>query len=135
PSWAVYLFAFAAALATGLIFGAVPARQIWNADPNQALRGGTLSPVLGRRWALRDALLAIQIALCCLLVTASFVSLRGLAKTFSCRWASILTASLWPHSIFNSLITTVPKLEWCNSACGNRTPNCRELQRRRTETR
>ena len=82
PSWAVYLFAFAAALATGLIFGAVPARQIWNADPNQALRGGTLSPVLGRRWALRDALLAIQIALCCLLVTASFVSLRGLAKTF-----------------------------------------------------
>lgn len=82
PNWLVYFFAFAAALVTGLIFGAVPARQIWNADPNQALRGGSLSPILGQRWALRDALLAVQIALCCLLVTASFVSLRGLARTF-----------------------------------------------------
>jgi predicted permease len=81
-SWPVYFFAFAAALATGLIFGAVPARQIWNADPNLALRGGASTPILGRRWALRDALLGIQIALCCLLVTASFVSLRGLARTF-----------------------------------------------------
>lgn len=81
PNWGVYFFAFAAALATGLIFGLVPARQIWNADPNLALRSGS-TPILGRRWALRDALLAVQIALCCLLVTASFVSLRGLARTF-----------------------------------------------------
>lgn len=81
PNWGVYFFAFAVALATGLIFGLVPARQIWNADPNLALRSGS-TPILGRRWALRDALLALQIALCCLLVTASFVSLRGLARTF-----------------------------------------------------
>ena len=37
----------------------------------------------GRRWALRDVLLAAQIALCCVTVTAAFVALRGLSKTLS----------------------------------------------------
>ena len=37
----------------------------------------------GRRWALRDVLLAAQIALCCVTVTAAFVSLRGLGKAMT----------------------------------------------------
>ena len=37
----------------------------------------------GRRWALRDVLLAAQIALCCVTVTAAFVSLRGLGKALT----------------------------------------------------
>ena len=37
----------------------------------------------GRRWALGDVLLAAQIALCCVTVTAAFVSLRGLGKALT----------------------------------------------------
>ncbi len=40
-------------------------------------------PFAGRRWALRDCLLAAQIALCCVTVTAAFVSLRGLGKALT----------------------------------------------------
>jgi len=36
---------------------------------------------VGRRWALRDVLLAAQTALCCVTVTAASVSLPGLGKT------------------------------------------------------
>ncbi len=38
---------------------------------------------VGRRWALRDVLLAAQVALCCVTVTAAFVSLRGLGKAMT----------------------------------------------------
>src|SRR5207302_3177014 len=44
--------------------------------------GGSQSHA-GRRWALRDVLLAAQIALCCVTVTAAFVSLRGLGKALT----------------------------------------------------
>jgi hypothetical protein len=136
----VFAFAFAAALATGLLFSIAPARQAWNADPNEALKGmpaggfgarraigakgakgakrasdasrawrgpgsrqvegapgaipvtrapradrGRLSAGIfrSRRWALRDLVLAAQVILCCLLLTACFVALRGLARALS----------------------------------------------------
>lgn len=82
PDRAVYFFGFAVAVLTGLIFGTIPARQIWKTDPNHALRSGSSPSLIGRRWAIRDLLLGFQIAICCLLVTASFVSLRGLERTF-----------------------------------------------------
>jgi predicted permease len=98
PDFLVYAFASLLAVATGVIFGVIPARQAWKTDPNQTMKaaGGT---VFGsHRFALRDVLLAIQIALCCLLVTASFVSLRGLQKTFTLplgiRPEGVVTASL-----------------------------------------
>lgn len=76
----VFGFTFAVALFTGLIFGIVPARAAWETDPNQGLKGG-LRNSPARRWALRDLLLAAQVALCCLLVTSSFVALRGMARS------------------------------------------------------
>jgi hypothetical protein len=66
----------------GLLFGVVPLRQIFKTDPNEAIKSGG-SPSAGRRWALRDVLLAAQIALCCVTVTAAFVSLRGLGKAMT----------------------------------------------------
>ncbi len=83
PDFLVYAFASLLAVATGVIFGVIPARQAWKTDPNQTMKaaGGAVSD--SHRFALRDVLLAIQIALCGLLVTASFVSLRGLQKTFT----------------------------------------------------
>jgi hypothetical protein len=67
----------------GILFGVMPLRQIFKADPNDAIKSGGSQTTAGRRWALRDALLAAQIALCCITITAAFVSLRGLAKTMT----------------------------------------------------
>jgi len=83
PDRVVYLFAAALAIITGALFGIIPARQVWKTDPNQTMKaaGGTVPGQ--RRFAFRDILLTVQIALCCLLVTASFVSLQGLRKTYA----------------------------------------------------
>lgn len=80
PHWTVFVFAALLALATGLLFGLIPARQIWKTDPNETLKaaGSTSSPT--RSW-FRSGLLTLQIALCCLLVTSSFVALRGLSRS------------------------------------------------------
>jgi predicted permease len=82
PDLTVYTFALLVAVVTGVLLGLLPARQVWNTDPNHALRSAGSSPLVSRRWALRDVLLGVQIALCCLLVTASLVSLRGLVRAF-----------------------------------------------------
>ena len=82
PDLSVYAFALFVAVVTGVLLGVLPARQVWNTDPNHALRSAGSSPLVSRRWAMRDVLLGVQIALCCLLVTASLVSLRGLVRAF-----------------------------------------------------
>ncbi len=82
PQPSLILLAFAISLVTGLVFGLMPLRQIFKSDPNDAIKSGSQSSG-GRRWALRDVLLAAQIALCCITVTAAFVSLRGLSKALT----------------------------------------------------
>jgi predicted permease len=83
PDAIVYLFAALLAVGTGMLFGLIPARQIWKTDPNQTMKSAGSSVSKKGRFALRDLLLVVQIALCCLLVTASFVALRGLNRTFT----------------------------------------------------
>jgi predicted permease len=73
------LFSFVAAV----LFGMMPLRQILKANPNDAIKSGVGPSSAGRRWALRDVLLAAQIALCCITVTAAFVALRGLGKSLN----------------------------------------------------
>lgn len=80
PDQRVMLFALAASLVTGLIFGIAPARRAVQSDPNRSLRGSAPGKSRQHRWAGRDFLLAGQVALCCFLVTASFVSVRGLGR-------------------------------------------------------
>ena len=83
PQPSLILMAFLISVLAAVLFGAMPLRQIFKTDPNDAIKsGGILSPA-GRRWALRDVLLAAQIALCCVTVTAAFVSLRGLGKAMT----------------------------------------------------
>ena len=77
--WRVFLFALASAMAAALLFGSVPAWRASRTDPNAALRG--VSATWGRnRLALRDVLVIVQVALCFVLVSASFLSLRGLQQ-------------------------------------------------------
>lgn len=74
----VYFAAIACTLGCALFFGMVPARQVWRSHPAQTLRSGPASALRLRRFALRDILLGVQIAICTLLVTASLVAVRGM---------------------------------------------------------
>ena len=77
--WRVFLFAMASSMAAALLFGSAPAWRASKTDPNTALRGA--SATWGRnRLALRDLLVIVQVALCFVLVSASFLSLRGLQR-------------------------------------------------------
>jgi predicted permease len=82
PEPALILVGLLLSLLAGIVFGMIPLRQIFKADPNDAIKSGTQASA-GDRWALRDLLLAGQIALCCVTVTAAFVSLRGLGKSLT----------------------------------------------------
>jgi len=83
PQPSLILVALLISVLAGVLFGVMPLRQIFKADPNEAIKSGGYQFVRGRRWALRDVLLAAQIALCCVTVTAAFVSLRGLGKALT----------------------------------------------------
>ena len=79
PDWRVFLFALTGSIAAAGIFGTAPAWRASRTDPNAALRGA--SATFGRsRLALRDVLVIVQVALCFVLVSASFLSLRGLQQ-------------------------------------------------------
>jgi predicted permease len=77
----VYAIAFALTLASGILPGLLPSRQIWRVNTTQALKSSVGAPGLLRRLSLRDILLGIQITVCALLVTASLVALRGMERT------------------------------------------------------
>ena len=80
PDATVYTLALLLSLASGLLFGAVPVRQILRTDPYQVIKSGSTGGV-GRRLTPRDVLLAVQIAVCAVLITSSMVALRGLFHT------------------------------------------------------
>ncbi len=81
PDLRTYLVALVLALLSGLLFGMVPVRQILRSDPWQIIRAGSSGMGGLRRFTLRDLLLAFQIAICAVLVTASLVAVRGLARS------------------------------------------------------
>lgn len=83
PQASLIAMAFGISLLAGLVCGVMPLRQIFKADPNEAIKSGSSQVNVGSRWALRDVLLAAQIALCCVTVTAAFVSLRGLSRSLT----------------------------------------------------
>ena len=81
--WRVVVFAVAISTIAGLLFGVAPARFASATDPNLALKGSAPSLAGGRRWTFRDALIAVQVALCFVLVTACVLSARGLQRALS----------------------------------------------------
>jgi predicted permease len=83
PEPSLILVGLGISVLAGVLFGVMPLRQIFKTDPNEAIKSGGNQSAAGRRWALRDVLLAAQIALCCVTVTAAFVSLRGLGKAMT----------------------------------------------------
>ena len=81
PDPVVYAVALLLSLASGIVFGMLPARQIWKIDATQAMKATPAGVAFFRRLTLRDVLLAVQITICTLLVTASLVALRGMGRS------------------------------------------------------
>lgn len=80
PDWRIYIVAVVLALLSGLLFGMVPVRQVLRASPYEVVKAGS-SARKGRRVTVRDGLLALQIAICAVLVTASLVAVRGMYRS------------------------------------------------------
>jgi len=84
----VLLFAIGASVAVGILVGIAPARFATRLDLNQSLKGHTDLAIRTRRLQGRDVLVAIQVALCVVLLHASLLAMRGLqrASTASLGW-------------------------------------------------
>jgi predicted permease len=80
PDAHVYAVALLLTLISGFLFGAVPVRQVLRTDPYQIVKSGSRS-AWGRRITVRDLLLAVQIAICAVLITSSMVAVRGLMRS------------------------------------------------------
>ena len=81
PDGKVYAVGLLLSLGSGILFGLLPARQIWRTDAAQVMKSGSATIAAFRRFTLRDLLLGVQIALCTLLVTASLVAMRGMQRS------------------------------------------------------
>ena len=81
PDARTYLVALALALVSGFLFGIVPLRQVLKADPYQGIKAGATGFAGTRRITLREVLLALQIAVCAVLVTSSLVAVRGMVRS------------------------------------------------------
>ena len=79
PDATVYGIALLLSVVSGLLFGAVPVSQVLRTNPYEVVKAGSTARV-GRRITARDILLAVQIAICAVLVTSSMVAVRGLER-------------------------------------------------------
>jgi predicted permease len=80
PDATVYGLALLLSLVSGFLFGAVPVSQVLRTNPYEVVKSG-LSARAGRRLTAREVLLAVQIAICAVLVTSSMVAVRGLVRS------------------------------------------------------
>ena len=74
------LFTFAVSIASGLVFGAVPAWQSARASLHDALQQHTRAAVSGRSRFSRDALVVLQVAAALVLLVSAGLMLRTLAN-------------------------------------------------------
>lgn len=81
PDARTYAVALLLAVASGLLFGIFPVRQVLRADPWHVIRSGMGDPAELRHFSLRDLSLVAQIAICAVLVTSSLVAVRGLLQS------------------------------------------------------
>jgi predicted permease len=80
PDAKVYVVAVLLAIVSGLLFGAVPVKQVLRTNPYEVVKSGS-NTIAGRRMGAREVLLVVQIALCSVLVTSSLVAVRGLMRS------------------------------------------------------
>jgi len=84
PDAKVYGVAVGLALLSGVLFGAVPVRQVLRSSPYEVVKAGTGTSVR-KRINAREILIVVQIAICGVLVTSSLVAVRGLVRSLDAR--------------------------------------------------
>lgn len=77
PNATLYAVGSLLSVASGFLFGAVPVGQVLRTDAYQVIKVGSSAGV-GKKITARDVLLAVQVALCAVLITSSLVAVRGL---------------------------------------------------------
>jgi predicted permease len=82
PDARIYGIALLLSVASALLFSVVPVKQVLRIDPYQVIKSGSTGAA-GRRLTARDLLLGVQVAICAVLVTASFVAVRGLQRALN----------------------------------------------------
>jgi predicted permease len=82
PDAKIYGVALILTLVSGFLFGIIPVRQVMRASAYEIVKAGS-SGRAGRRLAVREVLLVVQIAICAVLVTSSMVALRGLERSMN----------------------------------------------------
>ena len=78
PDWRVLVFTLVVAVATGVVFGLVPAVRASRPDLVPALKDGSATGKR-RRFELRDALVVVQVAVSIVLVVGGALMVRSLA--------------------------------------------------------
>jgi len=76
--WRIVLYTVVLSIGIGLVVGLWPARRASRADINAMLRQGVTSTAGSATWGKRNALLAVQIASCTVLLTAAGALLGGM---------------------------------------------------------
>jgi len=118
PDAKVYAVAVLLALASGLLFGAVPVRQVLRTNPYEVVKAGNGASA-GKRLGARDVLLVVQIAICAVLVTSSLVAVRGLMRSL--------------HAHFGFDIENIMLAETDLSAAGYKDDRAPAMQKRMIE--
>jgi len=80
PDARLYVVALLLSLVSGFLFGMVPVRQVLQANPYEVVKSAAVRRFT-RVFSVRDLLLALQVALCAVLVTSSLVAIRGLLRS------------------------------------------------------
>ena len=120
----LYLAGLVLTVGSALLFGMVPARQVWRSSPLEMIKSGSANLPQLHRFAPRDLLLGLQIVICTLLVTASLVAVRGMLRAlhaplgFEPRGAMLLGMDLSQAEQADSVALTKELLEAVQSIPG-----------------
>jgi len=120
----LYLAGLALTVGSALLFGMLPAREVWRSSPLEMMKSGPANLLHFRRFAPRDLLLGVQIVICTLLVTASLVAVRGMLRAlhaplgFQPQGAMLLAIDLSQAEQPDSLAFTKKMLEAVRSIPG-----------------
>jgi predicted permease len=94
PDWRLLAYALAIVFATTLIAGLIPALRATRTDANTALKQGA-PQILARRWTLRNSLVAGQLAVSIVLLSAGFVFIENLVKAATVNPGFDLQHTVW----------------------------------------
>jgi macrolide transport system ATP-binding/permease protein len=81
PDFRTYSIALLLALLSAFVLGTIPVRQVLAADAYQVIKASAATRF--GRFTVRDVMLAVQIAVCALLISASLVAVRGLLRALN----------------------------------------------------